>query len=155
IEWSYQLLESDEQVVLDRLAVFSGGFDLPAAQAVSSHGPVDAVEVIDVLTRLVGKSLVVAEPVGQRTRYRLLETVRDFAWERLQEVDDVDAVARLHALYFADFARDAGAGLRGADEAAWRASVEREVDNLRAALAWAIAAGDVDLALGPVSDLAV
>jgi len=155
IEWSYQLLERDEQVVLDRLAVFSGGFDLPAAQAVAAEDAVDAVDVVDVLGRLVGKSLVVAEPVGQRTRYRLLETVRDFAWERLQDAGDVDAVARRHAVYFAEFARDAGSGLRGAEEAVWRARVEREVDNLRAALAWAVAAADVDLSLGPVSDLAV
>src|SRR5262249_7075962 len=84
IEWSYELLDRDEQSVLDRLSVFAGGFDLAAAQAVVSTEPVDTVDVLDVLARLVSKSLVDAEPRDGTTRYRLLETVRDYAWEQLQ-----------------------------------------------------------------------
>jgi predicted ATPase len=154
IEWSYQLLEPEERVVLDRLAVFASGFDLASAQAVAADDAVDAVDVVDVLARLVGKSLVVAEPRGQQTRYKLLETVRDFAWERLQDAGDVATIGRRHAMYFAAFAHEAGTGLRSPSEADWIERVEREVDNLRAALAWAIAADYVGLALEPVSDLA-
>jgi hypothetical protein len=149
------LLDPDEQDVLDRLSVFAGGFDLGAAQAVASTETVDPIDVLDVLARLVAKSLVDAEPRDGTTRYRLLETVRDFAWEQLQAAGATDAVARRHAEFFAQFAGDAGAGLRGPDETDWRNRVEREVDNLRAALAWAISAGDAELALRPVADLAV
>jgi predicted ATPase/class 3 adenylate cyclase len=155
MEWSYQLLDADEQAVLDRLAVFVGGFELPAAQAVAASDDVDAMDVLDILARLVSKSLVVAEPRDGTTRYRLLETVRDFAWEHVQAADEVETLSRRHAAHFAAFAHDAGEGLRSQDEGAWRERVEREVDNLRAALAWAISVGDVELALRPISDLSV
>lgn len=155
IEWSFQLLDADEQAVLERLAVFAGGFDLPAAQAIAATKAVDPIDVLDILARLVAKSLVGAEPRDGMTRYRLLETVRDFAWERLQAAGGVEDASRRHASYFAEFARSAGKGLRGPQEADWRQRVEREVDNLRAALGWAKAAGDIRLALEPVSDLAV
>jgi predicted ATPase/class 3 adenylate cyclase len=155
IEWSYQLLDDEERSVFDRLSAFAGGFDLAAAQAIAATESIDEIDVIDVLARLVAKSLVVAEPRGGATRYRLLETVRDFGWEQLQVSGETDAVARRHARHFAAVARDAGLGLRGPDEAAWRERVQREVDNLRAALSWAIATGDVRLALDPVADLAI
>ena len=155
IEWSYQLLDPSEQAVLDRLAVFVGGFDLPAARAVASDDDIDPIAILDIVSRLVAKSLVVAESRAGATRYRLLETVRDFAWERLQDRGEPDAVSRRHAEHFGAFSRDAGAGLRGPEEARWRRRVELDVDNLRAALAWAVGAGEVELALRPVSDLAV
>ncbi len=155
IEWSYQLLDPDEQVVLERLSVFAGDFNLAAAQAVAASDDIDVLDVLDLLVRLVAKSLLVAEPRGATTRYRLLETVREFAWEHLDDRGEADAVSRRHALFYAAFARDAGAGLRGADETDWRERVGKEVDNLRAALTWAIAAGDVELALQPVTDLSV
>jgi predicted ATPase len=155
IEWSYQLLDPHEQTVLDRLAVFAGGFDLAAVPAVAVAGDPDGIDSLDIVIGLVAKSLVVAEPAGGTTRYRLLETVRDFGWEHLQARGDSQGVARRHAEYFAEFARNAGAGLKGPQEAEWRRRVEREVANLRAALAWAVAAGEVRLALEPVSDLAV
>jgi hypothetical protein len=155
IDWSYQLLDHDEQTALTRLSVFAGGFDLSAAEAVAAMGSIEPIDVLDILSRLVSKSLVVAEARDGSTRYRLLETVRDFAWEQLQSGAATDEVGRKHAEYFASFARDAGSGLRDPQEAEWRQRVEREVDNLRASLSWAVATGDVDLALGPVSDLAV
>jgi predicted ATPase/class 3 adenylate cyclase len=155
IEWSYQLLDPSEQAVLARLAVFAGGFDLPSAQAVAATDAVDPIDVLDIVARLVAKSLVVAEPRDGVTRYRLLETVRDFAWERLQNADEEENVSRRHAVYFAEFARSAGSGLRGPHEADWRQRVEREVDNLRVALTWAIGAGDVRLALEPINSLAL
>jgi predicted ATPase len=155
IEWSYQLLEPDEQAVFDGLAVFAGGFDVSAAQAVVADGSVDEVDVLDLLARLVAKSLVLAERRDTTTRYRMLETVREFAWERLDAAGATDAVGRRHAEHFARFAKEAGAGLRSPDEARWRGRIRWEQDNLRAALAWAIAADEVQLALEPIGDLAV
>jgi predicted ATPase/class 3 adenylate cyclase len=155
VEWSYQLLDPEERRVLERLSVFAGDFDLSAAQAVASSGSTDPFDVLDILVRLVAKSLVVADPKGGVTRYGLLETIREYAWEQLGEHGDIDEVARCHARFFAEFARAAGAGLRGTDEAEWRERVESELYNLRSALSWAISTGESDLALQPVADLAV
>jgi predicted ATPase len=123
IEWSYQLLDPNEQTVLDRLAVFAGGFDLPAAHAMATSDDPDAPDVLDILIGLVAKSLVVADTYGGSTRYRLLETVRDFGWEHLRAQGDSQDVGRRHAQHFAEFARQAGAGLRGPQEAEWRQRV--------------------------------
>ncbi len=155
IEWSYQLLDPDEQAVLERLSVFSGGFDLGGAQAVASADDLDALDVLDLVGQLVAKSLVVAEPRDASTRYRLLETVRDFAWEQLGSRGEVDTVARRHAAHFAAFARAAGAGLRGPEEAMWRGRLIAEIDNLRAVLSWAIAEGEIGLVLEPIASLSV
>ena len=155
IEWSYQLLDSQEQTVLDRLSVFAGDFDLAAAQAVASSEDVDDLEVLDTLVRLVGKSLVVAEPTGSMTRYRLLETVREFAWEHLANRSVTEEVSRCHSEFYAKFAHDAGAGLRGPEEADWRDRVLLEMDNLRAALAWAISVQESASALQQIADLSI
>jgi predicted ATPase len=81
VDWSHALLTEPERVMFRRLAVFIGGFDLAAAQAVAGGGDVERYQVLDLLTLLVDKSLVVAENTGGRTRYRLLETVRQYAQE--------------------------------------------------------------------------
>jgi hypothetical protein len=155
IEWSYQLLDAEEQVVLERLSVFAGDFDFGAAKAVVSSEQVDALEILEILARSVAKSLVVAHPRGSSTRYSLLETVRAFAWEHLCERDESERVSRRHAEFYADLARQTGIGLRGPDEAQWRDRLEEELDNLRAALMWAISAGDPQLALQPIADLSL
>jgi predicted ATPase/class 3 adenylate cyclase len=147
VDWSYDLLDDEERRMLARAAVFAGGFERRSAEAVADGTGLDPLDVIDVLGRLVDKSLVVAESRGTHTRYRLFETVRDYAWERLTESGDADAASRLHAEHFAAFAADAGAGLRGPDEAAWTERVDEELDNLQAALRWALAVGEVDAAL--------
>jgi predicted ATPase/class 3 adenylate cyclase len=150
IDWSYDLLDETERSTFQRVAVFAGGFDLSAAEAVCDDLDCD---VIDSLAHLVDKSLVTAEAVGPVTRYRMLETIRDYALERLSTGEQADAVRRSHALYFAGWSTEAGAGLRGPHEASWLDIVERETENLRSALLWAIDAGEVDVAMSIVAPL--
>jgi predicted ATPase/class 3 adenylate cyclase len=154
IDWSYDLLDNPERMLLRRLAVFAGGFDLAAAETVGEGGPVDAVDVAVLLDRLVDKSLVVADPSDVFSRFRLLETIGDYSWERLGESGDTEDVSIRHAQYFRAFAAAADTGLRGPDEVAWTEQVERDLDNLRAAVSWAVEAGEVDIALGIVASLA-
>jgi predicted ATPase/class 3 adenylate cyclase len=155
IDWSYDLLDEDERTVLQRAAVFAGSFDLAAAEDVLTGHDLDALDVVDVLGRLVDKSLVVAETVGTETRFRLLETIRDYAWERLDETDAVDTTSRRHAEHFIGFAERAGEGLRGPDEEEWIDRVDGDLDNLFAALRWAIATDDANVALRLVAPLTV
>jgi len=143
IDWSYDLLNPEEQVVLDRLSVFAGGWTVDAAEAVT-RGDAGDWQVLDNLAALVGKSLVQAEEIRGSTRYRLLETVRQYAAERLTvraspELDDTRAAHRDHYLALAE---TAGLHLRGPDEAAWLDRLEAEFDNIRAALAFSIADPD-------------
>jgi predicted ATPase len=153
LDWSYDLLDDQERLVLRRLAVFAGGFDLDAAEAVVAGEDLDTFEVLDLLVRLVEKSLVVAERRSGVTRYRLLETIRDYAWDRLEESSEVDNVAGRHAAHFVAFAVQSGVGLPGRDEMLWRDRVEQDLDNLRAAVAWTIATDNVDMALTAVNAL--
>jgi predicted ATPase/class 3 adenylate cyclase len=147
VDWSYDLLDEDERRMLERAAVFAGDFDRRAAGAVAAGSGLDPLDVVDVLGHLVDKSLVIAESHGAHTRYRPFETIRDYAWERLAETGDADSASRLHAEHFVTFAADAGAGLRGRDEVAWTERVDEELDNLQAALRWALAVDDADVAL--------
>ena len=96
VDWSHALLTEPERVLFRRLAVFLGGFDLDAAQAVAGGDDVERYQVLDQLTLLVDKSLVVADDSGGRTRYRLLETVRQYALEKLGESGEADAVRSRH-----------------------------------------------------------
>ena len=100
VDWSHALLTEPERVLFRRLAVFLGGFDLDAAQAVAGGGEVERFQVLDQLTLLVDKSLVVADDSGGRTRYRLLETVRQYALEKLGESGEADAVRARHRDYY-------------------------------------------------------
>ncbi len=150
IDWSYELLEDPERQVFRRLAVFAGEFGLEAAESVVSGDGVENFDVLDLLGRLVEKSLVLAENVSGATRFRLLETIRDYAWERLQEAAELDGIAERHAQYFLAFAQRADAGLESPDETLWRSRVEQELENLRAALRWFISTGDADSALAEV-----
>jgi predicted ATPase/class 3 adenylate cyclase len=154
IDWSYDLLDNPERALLGRLAVFAGGFDLTAAEAVGEDGPVDALDVAVLLDHLVDKSLVVADPSGPSSRFRLLEMIRDYTWDRLGESGETENVSRRHAQYYQAFAAAADRGLRGPDEVSWTEQVERDLDNLRAAVSWAVEAGEVDVALGIITSLA-
>jgi len=142
LEWSYGLLLPDEQTVLRRLGVFAGSFTLEAAQHVAQDAHIDAWSALDHLGALVDKSLVLAEgdPVP---RYRLLETTRAYALERLGEAGETDTTLRRHAeallQLVTTFERDDQE--KGVTEAGWRAA-PAELDNLRAALAWAAGAPD-------------
>jgi predicted ATPase/class 3 adenylate cyclase len=147
IDWSYDLLSHDERVVLQRLSVFAGGFMLDAAEAVTGADGIDALDVLDHLETLVRRSLVVADQASGQTRYRLLETIRQYGQDRLEEVGQEHAVGRRHATYYAHLAEAAGPHLRAADQLAWIARLAPEVDNLRVAAAWSLDNDDLDLAL--------
>src|SRR5438105_3518984 len=102
LDWSYELLPAIERTVLHRLAIFAGGFTLEAASAVATAAGLDAPEVVDSVTNLAAKSLVVVEVAGAVTRYRLLETTRAYALEKLTKSGELDQVARRHAEYYRD-----------------------------------------------------
>jgi predicted ATPase/class 3 adenylate cyclase len=155
IDWSYELLTEAEQRALNRSAVFAGDFGLDAAEAVIGGDGIDIDDVVNLLARLVDKSLVSAEDRDDSTRYRVFETIRQYAHERLEAAGAADVLSRRHAEHFVAFATEAGVGLRTAEEASWSIRVEADLDNLRGALAWSVKASDPDLALGLVAPLAL
>jgi predicted ATPase/class 3 adenylate cyclase/DNA-binding CsgD family transcriptional regulator len=146
VDWSHALLTEAERVLFRRLAVFLGGFDLDAAQAVAGGGDVERYQVRDLLTLLVDKSLVVADNTGGATRYRLLETVRQYALEKLGESGEADAVRARHRDYYTAMAAllDAPAG---GDYEQRLEQAETEIDNLRGAFAWSLENADTVPAL--------
>jgi predicted ATPase/class 3 adenylate cyclase len=145
VDWSYSLLDADEQIVFDRLAVFSGTFDARAAEAVAAGDGVEGWDVLDALTRLVAKSMVLAEPAADGAmRYQLLETIRQYAAERLDEAGVPDAVRRRHAQHYAAVAEEIAAGIRGADDRAARRRLDAELDNLRSVIQWSLDAPEQD-----------
>jgi predicted ATPase/class 3 adenylate cyclase/DNA-binding CsgD family transcriptional regulator len=146
VDWSHALLTESERVLFRRLAVFVGGFDLAAARAVAGDSDVERYQVLDQITLLVDKSLVVAESTSGATRYRMLETVRQYALEKLAESgegDDVRARHRDHYLGIAGLLEDPA---EACDEQRLE-RVEAEMDNLRAAFNWCLDSGDIDTAL--------
>ena len=148
VDWSYELLGDTEQLVFDRLGVFAGGFTLQAAEDVVANEHVAASEVLDVLDTLVARSMITLDETSSETRYELLETMRQYAWERLEARDEADVMRARHAACFVAFARRAGPGLLGPDEAAWAPRVEADLENLRAAFTWAADTANLDLAVG-------
>ena len=138
VEWSYDLLSEQERRLFDRLSVFTGSFGLEAAEAVGLGDDLESWEVLDRLAGLVAKSLVAAEAGGEATRYRLLETLRAYGLERLDERGEAAVVRRRHGRFVIAFAEQAKPYLRGPDQARWLARLEAEHDNLRAALAWGL-----------------
>jgi non-specific serine/threonine protein kinase len=144
MDWSYDLLTEPERVLLNRLAVFAGGWSLEAAEAVCTAEPIQQEDVLDLLSQLVSKSLVLADDLGDGARrYRMLETVRQYGRERLLAASEADAVHQRHATYFVEFGKQlepeelfpigrAVASVEQLDQ------LEREQDNVRAALRWFI-----------------
>ncbi len=147
IDWSYDMLADADRAVFDRMSVFRGGCTLLTAQAICSDDGVDEIQVVESLSSLIDKSLVVADRSRHATRYRQLETVRQYAEERLVASGAGEVVRERHARYFEAFARDAGRGLWSGDEVRWAQRVEADLDNVRAAVSWAVAAGETDLAM--------
>ena len=136
IDWSYDALTSEEQGVLRRLSVFAGGWDLDACQTVCSLGSHAETDVLDVLGSLVSKSLVQAEPIIGGLRYGLLETIRQYGAEKLAEAgsDEEESTRNAHADVFLGFVEFAAAQLRGPDQVRWIDRLDREYENIRAAL---------------------
>jgi predicted ATPase/DNA-binding SARP family transcriptional activator len=150
IDWSWELLPPPERTVLRRLAVFAGGFDLHAAEAVcasAGEGEVAADDVLDLVTRLVDRSLVAAAFDGDGTRFRLLESVAAYAAERLDEAGETRGLRHRHALHFAAAAEHAASLLHGRDQRHWLRVLDSGTPDLRAALDHAAADGAADIAL--------
>jgi predicted ATPase/class 3 adenylate cyclase len=157
VGWSYSLLTGAERLLLARLSVFVGGFGLDAAEAVGGFGDLDVLDVADLLGSLVDKSLVVAEPAGAILRYRLLETIRLFAAERLAEAGEEEAavVAAAHCAHFLAVAEEAAPCLTGPEQGKWLARLDADQANLRRAAGYAAGRPDgtaVVLRLGVALD---
>jgi predicted ATPase/DNA-binding XRE family transcriptional regulator len=138
IEWSYNLLSEPERLLLRRVAIFSGGLTLDAAEAVCAGETLEATTVLDVLSSLVDKSLINVVLEDDAARYVLLETIRTFALERLEAAGETSLLARRHARWAADFADRAEVAYQKMSRAAWLAQCLPELDNVRAALEWAL-----------------
>jgi predicted ATPase/class 3 adenylate cyclase len=141
IDWSFNLLSEAERLLLARLSVFAGGWSLGAAEAVCSGSGIQECEVLDLLTALVEKSLVVFEGGGE-ARYRLLETIRQYAREKLIEAENPEAAWQRHLGYFLARAEEAAPHLYGAEQGTWQHRLERDHDNLRRALEWSLTSDD-------------
>jgi predicted ATPase/DNA-binding CsgD family transcriptional regulator len=141
IDWSYDLLTEPERVFLQRLAVFAGGCTLEAAEAVTAAGP----DSLDVLGRLVDRSLVTVDLSGAEARYGLLETIREYALEKLDASGEAEAVRRWHANHFLALAERTEPALHGPDQAAWLDRFELEHENFRSALSWTLGEGDAPM----------
>jgi predicted ATPase/class 3 adenylate cyclase len=149
IEWSYGLLEEGEKVLFARLSVFAGGRTLEAIEAICDAGGDLPVDVLDGLASLVDESLLKQEEgVGGEPRFVMLETIHEFAREKLQESGDAEVLRRLHAEYFLALAEEAEPAVEGEQQPAWLDRLEEEHDNIRAALSWSLGQGqDAELAL--------
>ncbi|HUY77851.1 MAG TPA: tetratricopeptide repeat protein [Ktedonobacterales bacterium] len=154
IAWSHELLPEPERRLFRRLAVFDGGWTLEATEAICADTPADAERALDHLAALVDKSLVVVgNGAENEPRFRLLRLIKDFALERLVEADEETMMRRRHADYYGAFAAFARKKLLSAEQAAWYNSIEQEHANLRAALRWAMAQGDVAVGLRTATNL--
>jgi len=137
IDWSHRLLSEDEQTIFRRFSVFAGGWTLEAAQTVCTGGGIEQEDVLDLLGGLVDKSLVVAgAATGGTVRYRMLEPIRQYARQKLEEIADADEVKDRHAASFLALAEEAEAELAGSQQSVWAERLDVEHDNLREALSW-------------------
>jgi len=146
IDWSYALLDDEERELFDQLGVFPSDVDFPAVAAVCRVGDADASVLLRLLPALVDKSLVATTQDGASVRYRLLESLREYAAARLA-ASGAEPVRRRHADYYLGLAEQAAAHLRGPEQAAWLERLDAEHDHIRAALAWLLERGDADLGL--------
>jgi predicted ATPase/Tfp pilus assembly protein PilF len=148
MEWSHELLTESERRVFERLAIFAGGWTLDAAESVCSDEDVHADSVLDLLGQLVDRSLAVADAATDGTlRYRLLETLRQYAHEQLASSGALQSTASRHAAYYVALGEQAAPRLTGMDQGVWLKRLEQEQENLRAALRWTIDAGQPGLGL--------
>jgi len=136
IDWSYYLLSESEQRLLRRLAAFAGGWTIEAAGAVCGGAGIDPAEVFDLLSHLHDKSLIIAETQESEERYRFLETVRQYCWDKLVRTGEDQVVLARHYEWICAFAARAQKELWGPDEGAWLRRLWIEQDNIRAALTW-------------------
>ena len=145
VDWSHELLASEERVLFARLSTFAAGFDLRAAEAVCAADGISSYSVVGVLANLVDRSMVQVVDRDE-PRYRLLETLRDYGREQLERHGDLAATVGRHLGWYVSVAREGAAGLTGPDEAYWVARLDRDLANFREAHANALRAGDVSAA---------
>ncbi|MCI0398525.1 MAG: tetratricopeptide repeat protein [Chloroflexi bacterium] len=143
IDWSYNLLSEPERVLFRRLSVFAGGWTLPAAEAICDFRPIqNSFDVLDLLTQLANKSLVVVErKQGAETHYHFMETIRQYAREKVLDAGEGDLARQRHWAYFLRLAEEAEPRLRDQGQQEWLDRLEVEHDNLRAALHWSLSSG--------------
>jgi predicted ATPase/class 3 adenylate cyclase len=150
VAWSYQLLTDQERHLFDRLSVFAGGFDLAAAEAICTDDVVDEFDLLDLLAGLVDKSMVIADRADGVVRYRLLETLRQYGEERLDDHGDTAPLRDRHLNYYLSHVKHAAALVFSPRQMEGDAIFEREWDNARAAQSWAVTNGDAQSAAGLV-----
>jgi predicted ATPase/DNA-binding SARP family transcriptional activator len=153
VDWSYDLLFEDERRLFARLSVFVGGCELEAVEAVCVDHELPSTDVLDIMSRLVDKSLVTA-PTPSETRFTQLQTLWEYGTTRLDDSDEADTVRARHAAYYRRFADNANERLRGAGAPEWSERLTPELGNLKAALDWHLGTGDIDAALSMVSGMA-
>jgi predicted ATPase len=146
VSWSYQLLTDDERLLFDRVSVFAGGFDLRAAETVCGFDPIVDVDVIDLVSSLVDKSMIVADRGAVGMRYRLLETLRQYGEDQMELRGETTSLRDRHAAYYADLVVELDLLVRGARQIEGEQRMSIEWDNLRAAHLWSLAQGDLELA---------
>lgn len=153
VDWSHDLLTEPEQILLRRLAVFAGGFSLDAAEQVGGDRQVAPADVLDLLTRLVDRSLAHLETGPASGRYRLLETIREYALEKLRAAGEEPELRWRHLTYYIGFVEPAEPALRGPDQQTWLDRLHTELDNFRAAFGWSLRQQDPEPALRLASAL--
>ena len=149
LQWSHSLLSEKEKAAFRMLSAFAGGFALEATEAVLPEEGLEEAEVLDLVSALVDKSLlIVGIGSGHTLRYRMLEPIWQFAREKLEESGEAESMKRAHAESFLSLAEEAEPELKGPDQVEWLGRLEAEHDNMRAALSWALQQGEAELALG-------
>jgi predicted ATPase/DNA-binding SARP family transcriptional activator len=149
IDWSYDLLTEPEQTLFRRLAVFNGGLSLQAAEVVCAFNSLTREDILALFGRLVDKSLVIVEAAspGEKTRYHLLETIRQYGFEKLAEIGEVHEIRNRHLEYYINLAEQAEPEILGPRTAVWFNRLDKELDNIRAAMEWATDSGKAVAAL--------
>jgi predicted ATPase/DNA-binding CsgD family transcriptional regulator len=142
MDWSHDLLPDEERALFRRLSVFADGFSLEAAESICAGEDFERDEVLELLSRLVDKSLVLVAEHDGEARYRLLETVRQYGWEKLSGSGEAGQFRERHAGYYLALAEEAEPELKGARQVGWLERLERERDNLRVAMAWLLRRGE-------------
>ncbi len=156
IEWSYSLLSEQERILFRRLAVFAGGWTFEAAEQVCANVGRDGIspyDVLDTLAQLVNKSLVTTEARGDETRYRMLETIREFAVEKLRAAGETENIRTRHLEFFVSLAEQAEPHLKRAEQLEWLERLDAELDNVRAGLTCAVTNRDFESGARLVSAL--
>ena len=145
IDWSWNLLSEAEQILLRRLSIFAGSWTLDAAETVCSGNGIDAYQVLDALTELEAKSLVVVKQApGAGMRYHLLDTIRQYAQEKLQEANEVETTRNSHLAWMLTWAEEIEPEIEGPDPVAWLKQVDLELDNIRFAIGWGLDAAQAE-----------